>query len=435
MKYFYLTAFLLFSFTFSFSNETLTLSKAIEKTLNNNPQLSSLIENLKAGKENINYFKKQKFGDLYLNAGITSMSDDSLIRPMTKDLLISGVENMPFDDNYSYWNISYSIPIYTGGKLSESEKIANKNKEAIYSTVEKLKWQLKFSTTKIFLTIISVTKQIKAYNDYISFLNSLREHTVEGFKLGKYPELNVLKINYEVEKAKSVLASLNQNSKNLKSSLYVLFGEKHNNNYNFEHLETVDTEFENLNMKKLVEIALSKRSDLKIAKLNSEIKKSQIKINSADWKPKVFLKADLTTVNAGNIDFNDSFWSVSANVSFPLFDMGKRRSKVKVAKHQYNSSLKTVDNKILEITKEVEDAYYNVLKTYQDIKTAYSAYKLQKEVSRIEKLKYENERGDIDDLLLSKVNLYLSETKYIKSKFDYLIANENLKKTVEGEIK
>ncbi len=419
---------------FAFGNETLTLDKAIEKALNNNIQLSSLRENLKASKENVNFFKKQKFGDLYFNAGMTSMSDDSLIRPMTKQLLMSGVENMPFDDNYTFWNLTYSVPMYLGGKLKESEKIAKKNKEVVRSSIAKINWELKYNTTKLFLSIVSVKKQIKAYNNYITFLESLKNHTVEGVKQGKYPEVNVLKINYQIEQAKSHVTALKQAEENLVNSLLVLLGEN-KNIYTFEYTKKIDATIKNYDINKLIQIALTNRNDIKTAKLNAEIKKSQIKISTSDRKPKVFIKADLTTVNAGNIDFNDSFWSLSANVSIPVFDMGKRKNKVRVAKHLYKSSLKEVENKELEVKKEVKNAYFNLLKTYQDIQTANAAYNLQQEVARIEQIKYDNERGDIDDLLLAKANLSLSETKVIKSQFDFLIAKENLNKTIEGEVK
>jgi outer membrane protein TolC len=419
---------------FTFGKETLTLNKAIEKALNNNIQLSSMKENLKAGKENLNFFKKQKFGDLYFNAGITSMSDNSLIRPMTKELLMSGVENMPFDDNYTYWNLTYSVPLYLGGKLKESEKIAKKNKEAVFSSIEQVKQEIKFNTTKLFLSIVSIEKQIKAYNNYISFLNSLKKHTVKGVETGKYPEINVLKINYQIEQANSTLTELKQADENLVNSLIVLLGEN-KNNYSFEYNEKFNATLNNYDISKLINTALTNRNDLKTAKLSAEIKKSQIKINSSDRKPKIFVKADLTTVNAGNIDFNDSFWSVSANISIPVFDMGKRKSKIKVAKHLYKSSLKVVDNKKLEIEKEVKNAYFGLKKAYQDIQTANAAYELQQEVARIEEIKYEGGRGDIDDLLLARANLSLSKTKVIKSQFDFLIANENLKKTIEGDVK
>jgi outer membrane protein TolC len=341
---------------------------------------------------------------------------------------------MPFDDNYTYWNLTYSVPLYLGGKLKESEKIAKKNKEAVFSSIEQVKQEIKFNTTKLFLSIVSIEKQIKAYNNYISFLNSLKKHTVKGVETGKYPEINVLKINYQIEQANSTLTELKQADENLVNSLIVLLGEN-KNNYSFEYNEKFNATLNNYDISKLINTALTNRNDLKTAKLSAEIKKSQIKINSSDRKPKIFVKADLTTVNAGNIDFNDSFWSVSANISIPVFDMGKRKSKIKVAKHLYKSSLKVVDNKKLEIEKEVKNAYFGLKKAYQDIQTANAAYELQQEVARIEEIKYEGGIGDIDDLLLARANLSLSKTKVIKSQFDFLIANENLKKTIEGDVK
>jgi len=50
-------------------------------------------------------------------------------------------------------------------------------------------------------------------------------------------------------------------------------------------------------------------------------------------------------------------------------------------------------------------------------------------------LKYDNGRGNIDDLLQAKAKQKLSEARLVKSRYDLLVALKNLRKTIEGDIK
>ncbi|BBB32607.1 RND family efflux pump outer membrane protein [Thermotomaculum hydrothermale] len=415
--------------------QNLTLNDAIQKTLANNPDYKALKLNLKASEYGVKAAKKVKYGELDLNAGYRKTSDEDIIRPMSKDLMLAGITNMPFDNEYWYWGLDYKLPIYTGGKIMAGEKIAVEKKNSTYYKLKYLEWNLRYKTTKVFLSIISVDKQLDSLNAYLKSLESLKTHIEEGYKLGKFAEVDVYKVNFQIEDAKYKIETLNQIKESLLNALANLMGDEKVKDYNLVGDVKGEPELNLPDLNKLISIAFENRSDYKATKSFANIKKLNLKITKADWMPKVSIDANLMSVNGDNIDFNDKFWTVTANVSFPLFDMGKRYHKIKQAKKEQESALNLVESKKLNVRKEVVDAYTKVKKEYQNYKTALASLKFQKEVERIEQLKYDNGRGDIDDLLFAKARKQLADANVIKAKYDYFIAMEELKKSIEGELK
>lgn len=429
-RFVYLLFILVSPFVFS---QTLTLKDAIRKTLENNPNYKALKLNQKASEHGVKASKRVKYGQLDLNAGFKKTSDADVIRPMSRDLMLSN--SLPFDDEYWYWGLDYKLPIYSGGKIKAGEKIAVEKKNSTYYKLKSLEWSLRYSATKVYLSILSVNKQLASLNDYLNSLDSLKKHIEEGYKLGKFAEIDIYKVNYQIEDTKYKIESLNQIKESLLNSLANLMGDENVRDYKL--VDSVNGEPE-LNLPAqdyLIKKAYLNRSDYKEVLSFANIKKLNVKITKAEWKPKVSLDANLMSVNGQNIDFNDKFWSVTANVSVPLFTMGRRRQKIKQAEKEKESAITLVKSKKLDIRKEVIDAYSKVKKEYQNYKTALSALTLQKEVARIEQLKYDNGRGDIDDLLFAKARKELAYANVVKAKYNFFIAVEELKKSIEGELK
>ncbi|RLE21991.1 MAG: hypothetical protein DRJ08_04775, partial [Acidobacteria bacterium] len=185
----------------------------------------------------------------------------------------------------------------------------------------------------------------------------------------------------------------------------------------------------------LTETAVKNRSDLKRMKELETISREHLKIAKAARLPKVTLDAKLNSVNGGNINYNDQFWSATVNVSIPVFDMGRRRREVRKAMHGMKAASHQVDAAKLQIQSEVIDAVAGVNRASQDVNTAKASLSFANEVAKLEQLKYDNGRGDIDDLLRAKSREKLAETGLIQARTDYFVAVENLRKTIEGDIK
>ncbi|NOZ12667.1 MAG: TolC family protein [Acidobacteria bacterium] len=431
-----LLVFLLFFLTIAAVAQNLTLKGAIRQAYDANPSVRALMESVQSQKENAAAVKRLKFGELMLNGGVTKSSDATLIRPMTKELISAGFTTMPFDDELTYWNLDYRVPLFTSGQLKASERIAKSGSSAQMYRLNSLKWSIRYRVTSSYTNLLAVNRELGAWQDYLNALNSLSNHIEIGIKNGKYARLDLLKVRYEIETARLKIAGLNQRKKALTTSLASLIGVNPDKTSDFHlaevNLENVPEKIPGIS--ELTEKAVKNRSDLKRMKELESISRQHLKIAKAARLPKVSFDAKLNSVNGGNIDYNDRFWSATVNVSIPIFDMGRRRREVRKALHGIKSAAHQVDEARLQVQSEVIDAIAGVNRASRDVDAAKASLSFAKEVARLEQLKYDNGRGDIDDLLRAKSRKKLAETDLIQAKTDYFVAVENLRKTVEGEI-
>ncbi len=426
-----------FFLTLVVSAQTLTLNQAIQLAAKNNPSVLALKESVQAGKENELAAKRLKFGELLLNGGVSKSSDATLIRPMTKELISSGFTTMPFDDELTYWNLDYRVPLFTSGQLKASEQIAAASRSARSCKLNAVKWKIRYNVSFAYTNLLAVNRELNAWQDYLKALDSLSNHIQLGVENGKYAQLDQLKVRYEVETARLKIAGLNQRKKALASSLATLIGENPDKKTAFQlsevNLDDVPKAIPAI--RSLTETAVKNRSDLKEAQALEGISRQELKIAKAARLPKVSLDAKLNAVQGANINYNDQFWSATVNVSIPIFDMGRRRRQVRKARHSMKAASHQVDEARLMIQSQVIDAVAAVNRASRDVAASKASLSFAREVARLEQLKYDNGRGDIDDLLKAKSREKLAETALIQAKTDYFIAIENLKKTIEGEIK
>jgi outer membrane protein len=417
--------------------QTLTLNQSIQKAYENNPSIQGLNESVQSQKESEAAVNRLKFGEILLNGGVSKTSDDNLIRPMTKNLISAGFAAMPFDDEFTYWNLDYRVPLFSSGQLKATEQIAKSNRSTASYRLDSLMWEVRYKVTSVYTNLAAVNCELTAWNDYLKALHSLNEHIQIGVESGKYAPLDKLKVQYEVEAAKLKIAGLNQKKQALTAALAALIGEDPDKSEAFE-LEGVD--LENVpktlpEISRLVKEAEENRSDLKRIKEFQKVTHLQLKIARAARLPKVSLDARLNAVQGGNIDYNDQFWSATVNVSIPIFDMGRRRREVRKVTHAIKAAGHQVDEVKLRIQSQVIDAVAGVTRAAQDVTTSRASLSFAKEVARLEQLKYDNGRGDIDDLLRAKSREELAGTALIQARTDHFVSVENLRKTIEGDIK
>ncbi len=422
---------------FGAAAQVLTLQQAIRKATETNPSIQALTESLRAQQENEVAVNRTKFGELLLNGGVSKSSDDTLIRPMTKDLISAGFAAMPFDDELRYWNLDYRVPLYTGGRTKAAERIAASSRLSRSYKLNALKWEIRYRVTSTFTNLLAVNREISAWQAYRKALDSLSRHIGIGVKEGKYAKLDRLKVHYEVETVRLKIARLNERSKALTASLASLIGESPDWT---EQIKPVAVKLGNVpetvpGIDHLTELALENRSDLKEMREVKNIASQEVKIAKSLRLPRVSFNARLNAVQGGNIDYNDRFWSATVNISIPVFDMGRRHRQVRQALHGMKAAAYRIDEARLRIQSQVINAVAEVHRTSRDVSSATASLSFAREVARLEQLKYDNGRGDIDDLLRAKSREKLAETGLIQAKTDYFVSIENLRKTIEGEIK
>ncbi len=382
----------------------LTLNEAINLALKFNPSLNQNIIGKKIQEKKTAQFIASQFGEFnYINS-ITKYDSPRVLQPITfkyraRDILYTGIE--------------YKVPLFTGFELTENIKISKLNENLQNFSIKLTKNQLIFNIKSIYFKILSLKHQLEAMKEYKKSLKLLYQNVSLMVKTGKKPEVDLLKVDYDLKNVEALIEQIENNINTLKSALKEIIGK------------------EDLKIDKIQEVKLHKNfipalpdmnkiTSIKLENLKTEIAKENVKKAKSLLYPQITLNSNVFEIYGNGNDVNT--YEVTLNLKFNIFDFGKRRKIIEEAKLQKE---KTALEKLkirLKKEKEINEAI-NKIKTE---KAKIISYKKQinfaKEEERIEKLKYEHGTSQIYDYLYAKSRRFIAESKYYNALYNHELA-------------
>lgn len=180
-----------------------------------------------------------------------------------------------------------------------------------------------------------------------------------------------------------------------------------------------------LDLERLIQIALENNSDIKIARFDNKQKKEDIKSSKSSFYPKLSAKADISSYeinqNTSVIkDNNVKTYSLSANQL--IYDFGKSKYKVDISKKNLEISQKDLIIIINKTILSVSKAYYEILKNGELINVS-------KESLKIDTLQLDKVQNYLNAGIKTKIDLTNAKLSLSTSKLDLIKAKYSLKQS------
>ena len=413
----------------------LTLDQAIDRAMAANPLVQAVAAGAVAEESGAQAEKNRWLGELTVLGGVALNGDDTLLRPITRDIMASGPENMPFDERYAFWSLDYRLPLYSGGSLGGARESARLTAAASRRNLRGISLGIRHEVLKTYVDLLSVDARVIAWQEELEALDSLVGHIELGREAGKYSRVDVLKTRVEQQNVVAKIQSLQMERETGYAALMALLGTDEDTATRYE-LAPVDVAAADTLLPPiaaLVDSALARRSDLLALQDIAAARRADAGIIGGSRLPQVTVGGRLSGSHGGTIDFDDTWWTVDATVSMPLLDMGRRKNLSKKADQHARSADLYVRDLAGRIRAEVTGALAVVTNSRNNIITQQTTLELAGEVGRLEQLRYDAGRGDIDNLLRSRSGQRAAEAALTQSRHDLLIALNNLQLTIEGE--
>ncbi len=414
---------------------SLSLDDAIARAMVTNPRIQALEAGTLAQESQAQSEKNRWLGELMLSGGVALNGDDTLIRPISSEIMSAGVANMPFDDRYAFWSLAYRLPLFTGGTVSGSRDATRLTAVASRRVLGRSTLEIRHQVLKTYASLLSLDAEIEAWQAELAALDGLLRHIQMGREAGKYSRVDLLKTQVQQQSVLTKNQALRQERQTQYAILMALIGETsgENNRYDLLPLEITQEVADTLLAGALVDSALVHRSDLKALKdLAAAQRFNAGAVGGSRW-PQVSLGGNFSGTHGGSIDFDDTFWSVNATVSLPLLDMGRRNGLTAKANQTARQAELNVVDLESRIRTEVIAARAAVVNSRNNWQTQLKTLELAEEISRLEQLRYDSGRGDIDNLLQSLAGKSTAEAAVTQSSHNLLIALNNLQLTIEGD--
>ena len=400
----------------------LNILETINKAINYNPKIKAQKSSYESSKENIKQVYSGIFPSIEMNLSKGYKDRDSS----------SSVQTTKESTSPQDFSINLEQTLYTGGKFTAE---ANKAKSQLLIEEENLRlirYEVILESALSYLNVLEKKKLIE--------LNNLKEEKFKNsfesiellVKVGSASQSDLVFAQSKlVQIAAEKIVSINEFNIT-KANYKKIVGELLPNG-NLEEPKINKINFPN-NFDNAIDIAFKNNPKIKIAQLEENIAKFDIKSQFAESMPNITLDGeyqskDDTTQKGSHSDTAE----ITAKITVPIFKGGKNISKIKQAKIIAKKVRYELENKRNEITQTVTKSWTD----FQTSETLLKAANINIEARKLilEGIEQEAKLGikSYIDLLQSKEELIDAEFNKITATKNYIISALQLKADI-GEL-
>ncbi|MCD6420416.1 MAG: TolC family protein [Synergistetes bacterium] len=330
----------------------------------------------------------------------------------------------------TYHNIGITLtqPIDASGRISDTLKLANLQVKIAEANLLEIRRNIVFRAKSTFYRVLLDKSLIKVEELHLQSLKERYKIISEKYKKGMVSYHDLIRAKVDLSNAYPHYITLKNNLKSDINSLTLLAGKNIRNSKLPERLTyTLHT----IPPEPLIEKkALKNRPDLLLARLNEAAAKLTLLLKEKENSPQLSFLANF--VLHSSVSKENHNFTLSLNLSFPIYDSNKRDLDVKSQKAYLKSILLAKEQLIEEIKNEVKDAYNGIKKAESTIKAIKGNIQQAKLGLKIATTRYKEGLSTYLDLMNSELALHTARVNMSEAIYSYFVSIANLK-LVEGE--
>ncbi len=329
---------------------------------------------------------------------------------MQNRLLDTAPDDLNYPDARSHFltKVTFQIPLYTGGKLTEYKKITNELYEMSKLDTRKLRNEKIYQVRKAFNDITLVQKYIANLQKIRKNIVHLKRIIVEMKKEGYTKRTDVLEVQARLAQVDSMLNQARLNRELAYQFLSFLLNTEVSSirpvNLLIKRPKVSKADIERMNL------------DIQKAKMGLRVSEMAIKTEKANFLPMAGAFAEYGS--ADNKLWNDfakkDFYTVGVQVKWNLFNGGSDKAKLEKARvrmmkvaQQVELAKKGIALKVKKLQTEIKSLEY-------DVKSQKTQLKLAREVYKTYEEKYKIGLASITDVLIKQAIELEALLKYLK---------------------
>ena len=358
--------------------------------------------------------------------------DDQILEPMTRQLLAGGMPNLPFDQDQFHYGLTYEIPLFLGGKLGASIRLAKLEAKRSEAQLIGTQWQVRFNATSLYASAQTLVAVERAVQGQIDALQATKKRLDIMVREGKRPDVDRLKVVEQLEGARARLESVRANETKVRAMLLGLMGKDPSQPARFDPLSpdeprlTVDV----AQLRDAVDHASPVRqAELRVAQAGA--KKA---IARSAFFPRLAARANIMEHASPSRVGPDETWEISLGVSMPLFEGGSRFAGMAAASHGKAAAERKLESVRLQAEAALEDAYAQFTAAQARLTAARARKQAGDEAARIEQIRYDTGAGTIEDLLRARDRAMLASASLAQAWGDLYTAAARINAVVEEEV-
>jgi outer membrane protein TolC len=375
------------------------------------------------------------------SGGNISLSSN-LYRENLNTLLSTREEELYTEQFYSRFWLSFDQPVFTKNRLKENLKEAEYQYEKSLHFFTRSQMDIVYLVTQEFYQLYKATEQVNIAREKLE--NAMESYRIAVLKseTGRIPKADVLSAEVSVARDQANLLRSKNMLANQEDELKHLVGME------LQQPVKIITDLQYVTFviddEQAIQQALNNRLEIKEDNLNIQLQQIEIERAKRERELKGSISAyyDLTgistlgegsTLALAESSFEDMTErphnrGVAFTLSFPIYDWGRGRERLKASQLQMDQKKLELDNQKNAIVKEVREVIRTVRESREQIAIHEKNLELARRSYNISRMRFEN--GDISnqELSIERERLASIQLEYLDAFIMYQLAVNNLKR-------
>lgn len=405
--------------------ETYTLNDVIAYGLAHNARVRSAEADVAVERSGIQAAQADRMPRLDASGGVTKYQYPAPVTPIT--VRPSGAVLLPdFYQTLYDAGVSFTLPLYRGGRLDRAVTIAELRASAAEDLFRMSRQELVYNLTSTYYKILQLEMFVSANEETVKQLEAHKRNVELFLRAGTAARLELLKTETELAHAQQAALISSNNRESAYEVLKVLMGMEDLNKKITLVQEPGPVDGYPSREESMI-AALARRPDYQAVMKKITVAEERVSVAQGRRYPSFNLTGTYVEQTGPDYEWKDN-WFFGVRLTLPLFDGGSIASDVGKTKAELIKAREEERALRLDIGREVRDAYLNIENAAKRIEVAEKAIVSAKESARIEQVRFRAGAGTSTDVIDAQTALLRAETDYYQALYDKAIARASLRK-------
>ena len=313
--------------------------------------------------------------------------------------------------------ITFSLPLYSGGKNEGNIAVAGIDLEMSKLALDRTKQDVRMSALTAYFDALQALKTVKVDQESVDNYASHLENVQAQYSVGNVAKSDVLRSEVEMADAQQTLVKAQNTYEVAMNNLRNVIRWK--STETFELAPDFDYVPVEKNMNECVSFAKTNRPDLKKVELSIKEAEKNVVVAKADKKPSVSLTAGTSWTDTALPKSPDDDFYVGLTTNWNLYDSQTTAAKVKKAQVAIDTARLNLESQTDSVELAVKEYYLGASEAKKRIDTTQVAIHKAEEDYFIAEAKYRVGAGVMLDVIDAQLALTTARNNYIAAQHDY----------------
>ncbi|HDP75281.1 MAG TPA: TolC family protein [Bacteroidales bacterium] len=332
--------------------------------------------------------------------------------------------------------VNLTQPIFTGGKIRETYRIAKYGERLAQAQSEAERTEVLYKTEESYWRVAAVAEKVKLVQAYIALLEKLNNDLENYYAEGIIIKNDLLKVNVKKNKAELNLLKAQNRLTLSKMALCQQVGLPLNTDILIA--DSLPALMKPIAQMNYTDSALARRPEIEALNQTINIAKSGVNLGKSRYMPNIGLTANYMFFNPNPYNgLTENFggdWSVGVAINVPIFHWNDRGHTLKAARSEQRVAELKMDEAKELISLQVQQAIFQLNESIKKVEMAQVNLKQAEENLKVTRDAFETGRQKTSDVLEAQAMWQNAYSELIDARMEYRLNVVNLKR-VTGSLK